>query len=80
MCAQSRRGRGERILGGLPFLWLLRALRVLCAKKILANMHDADGLQCIGGAIASEKQWKRLQKSEARDWVKHPIAALVGAC
>jgi len=33
MCAQRRRGRGERVLGGSPFRLFLRALRVLCAEK-----------------------------------------------
>ena len=44
--ARRGAGRGERVLGGSPFPLLLRALRVLCAKKILATMRDADGLQC----------------------------------
>jgi hypothetical protein len=59
-CARRRRGRGERVLGGSPFPLLLRALRVLCAKKILAIMRDSDGLQC---SERGEKVLPKMQTS-----------------
>jgi hypothetical protein len=39
-------GRGDKINGGFSFQMFLCALRVLCAKKILANTRDDEGLSC----------------------------------
>jgi hypothetical protein len=44
--AQRRKGRRDKINCRSFFLVFLCVLRVLCAKKILANMRDPDRLQC----------------------------------